>query len=143
MSRSSFFKGCTPAGSGRAGRSGLKRRRSSVAKPSGSDKTAVHACISGIRKLARRAGAARALAFPPCRRRRSPPADPRSVLPRLPAGVMRIGKGVMDDPHGGALLAFRQFLAPILKKIVSLVEYRRRTTATANDVAWALKCHGM
>lgn len=56
---------------------------------------------------------------------------------------MRIGKGVMDDPHGGALLAFRQFLAPILKKIVSLVEYRRRTTATANDVAWALKCHGM
>lgn len=56
---------------------------------------------------------------------------------------MRIGKGVLDDAEGGALLAFKQFLRPIVEDAIKISEHARRMIITASDVAMSLKRRGM
>jgi len=54
-------------------------------------------------------------------------------------GVKRVGRGVYEETR----LCLRSFLERALKDIVLLVEHARRTTATSNDVVFALKRSGI
>ncbi|PRW05687.1 Histone H4 [Chlorella sorokiniana] len=89
------------------------KRRLSASLQPGGVAGRLHSCRSGILKLARR------------------------------AGVMRIGKGVMDDAADGVLLAFREFLEPVINNAITIMEHTRRMIVTPNDVAMALKQRGI